>query len=160
MNRAILIGPVVFTLLGAAVGICLAMLYRQEPQERAHVYLDDSMPLVLLGAVAGALVGCGVSAACARWPGLVRIATVAFAALLGAAITAPLGWILGDMGAERLPREGMAAGAGIGGVMGLALGVAQMLLDRWRPSAAPGAAPDRGRTTAFQGPSSSSGPGR
>jgi hypothetical protein len=134
MNRAILIGPVVFTLAGAATGVCLAMLYRQDYQERATVHLDDSRPFVVLGAAAGALVGYGVSAACARWPKLVRITTVTSAALLGAAITAPLGWIVGDLRTERSAREGMAVGAAAGGVLGFALGLAQVLLDRWRPS--------------------------
>ena len=43
MNRALLIGPVLFTLIGGGAGICFAMMYRQEPLERAHVYLDDSL---------------------------------------------------------------------------------------------------------------------
>jgi hypothetical protein len=129
MNRAFLIGPVVFTLAGAATGVCLAMLFRQEPEERAHVYIDDSLPFVVSGATAGALAGYGVLAACARWPKLVQIATVASAALLGAVMTAPLGWIVGDLGAERLAREGMAVGAGAGGLLGFALGMIQMRQD-------------------------------
>ena len=114
MNRAILMGPVIFTLVGAGGGICLAMLYRQEPQERAHVHLDDSLPLVLLGAVTGSLAGSGVPAICARWPRFVQVAGVVSVTLLCTAITAPLGWIIGDMGKERLPHEGMTVGAVIG----------------------------------------------
>ena len=57
MSRASLIGPVAFTLIGGSAGICWAMLYCQEPQERAHVYLDDSMPALFGGLFAGCLVG-------------------------------------------------------------------------------------------------------
>ena len=53
MYRAIVMGPVAFTVIGGAMGICWAMLYRQEPQERAHVYLDDSFPCLFAGAAAG-----------------------------------------------------------------------------------------------------------
>jgi hypothetical protein len=67
MGRAFLIGPVLFTLIGGAVGICSAMLYRQERGERVHVYLDYSMPLLIGGAFAGCFAGGIVFAACHRW---------------------------------------------------------------------------------------------
>ena len=72
MNRAFLIGPVACKLIGGAAGICLGMLYRQEPGERAHVYLEDSLPLLAGGAVAGCLTGTCVFAACIHWPGRCR----------------------------------------------------------------------------------------
>ena len=93
---------------------------------------------MVTGAGIGALVGLGVSRACARWPRLIPPASLASALVLGAAITAPLGWIAGGIVAEEkrlaidrdqlqyLSRVGMALGAGTGG----ALGLAQMRLDR------------------------------
>src|SRR5205823_4646802 len=68
MYRALLIGPVACAVIGGAAGVCLAMLYRQEPNERAHVYLDDSLPLLAGGAVLGCLAGLCIFAACRRWP--------------------------------------------------------------------------------------------
>jgi hypothetical protein len=150
MHRAILIGPVAFTLIGGAIGICWAMLYRQEPQERAHVYLDDSFPCLCAGAAAGFLVGLIVFTACARWPALLSIATVVIATLLGAGIIAPIGWIAGDSGIDRQPRQGMMNGAVTGAAIGLILGVLQWRVDRWRRPAEPSAA-ERGRSTARGG---------
>src|SRR5437868_6786714 len=83
---------------GASAGICLAMLYRQEPMERAHVHLEDGLPLLEAGAAVGCLVGACVFAACARWPRPQAAATVLVAAALGAAIAAPLGWVIFDLG--------------------------------------------------------------
>jgi hypothetical protein len=131
MSRTTLIGPVVFTLIGAGTGVCLAMLFHQDPSERAHVYIGDSLPFAIGGIVLGTLVGCGVSAACTRWPRLLWPLGVVSVTLLGAAMTAPIGWILGDSGAERFPREGMTIGAAVGAALGLVLGAVQMLLD-WR----------------------------
>ncbi len=76
---------------------------------------------------------------------------LASVALLGVAIVAPLGWIVGTgVASDRLPRAdvkedvqhlpplGLTVGAGVGCIMGLVLGGVQMLLDRRKPSAAPG----------------------
>src|SRR5258708_6004102 len=107
MSHITRIGPLVFALVGAGVGICLAMLFRNAPDERSHVYIDDSMPFFIGGCIGGVLVGCVVSAACARWaalnPALGMVSTV----LLGAAMTAPLGWIVGDEATGRFPVTGM-----------------------------------------------------
>lgn len=130
INRPILIGPVAFTLVGAGVGVCLAMLYHQEPSERARVSIDDSMPLAVMGAAAGCLVGCFLGAVCTRWPKLVGAAGVVSATLVGAAFMAPIGWIAGDTGTDRLPREGMAGGAVIGAAAGFVVGLVQLFADR------------------------------
>jgi hypothetical protein len=125
-----MIGPVFCTLIGGAVGICLAMLYRQEPIERVHVYLDDSMPFLIGGAIIGCSVGVVVQSACQRWPRLLPTATLLAMTLLGAAISAMFGWIFGDRAFERAPREGMATGAIFGAAGGFVLGVIQLLRDR------------------------------
>jgi len=60
------------------------------------------------------------------------VATVLAAILLGAAITAPLGWIFGDTARSRHPVEGMAGGAIAGGMGGLILGILDWLAGRRR----------------------------
>jgi len=54
IRPAIMFGPVMFTLIGIGCGICLAMLFRHDPQGGAHVLLEDSMPFALAGAIGGA----------------------------------------------------------------------------------------------------------
>ena len=126
MPRAILIGPVVFTLVGTLGGVAVAMLRYQQPLERVHVYLDDSLPVAAGGAVLGGLAGVGVMAACERWPRLRRWATVGAASRLAAGIGAPLGWIVGDAAFDdRVPRTGMALGAALGVVVGGLIGLTQ-----------------------------------
>lgn len=144
MSRTVLFGPAILALVGAGFGICLGMLSGNVPPWTVH--LDVSVPLLLLGALVGALAGCAVSAACVRRPRHIRNAGLALTALLGASVTAPLGWIAGSIvAAERLPRVdvkedvwhlppvGMAGGAIVGCGLGLAIGVAQTRLDRRRP---------------------------
>jgi hypothetical protein len=152
MIRAVRLGAIVFLLIGAGVGLCVGMLTHNEPPYRVH--LEESMPLVFLGGVLGAFVGCGVTEACIRRPRLIRAAGLISFAMLGTALAAPLGWIAGTVVAsERLPRAdvkedvqhlpplGMAVGAWVGCVAGLGLGRVQVLLDRRRPNQ--GAACDR-----------------
>jgi hypothetical protein len=154
MGHATQLAPIIFLLVGAGVGLSVGMLTHNESPFQVH--LEDSMPLVFLGAFVGAFVGCGVAATCIRRPRLVRPAGLASITLLGAAVAAPLGWIAGTVVAsERLPRAdvkedvqhlpplGMAVGSGVGCVVGLALGGVQLLLDHRRPSAEAAAAADR-----------------
>jgi drug/metabolite transporter (DMT)-like permease len=134
VSRVEVIGPIAFTLIGASAGICLAMLFRQEPSERAHVHLDDSFPFFLAGCGVGLVCGCAVAGVCTWRPRLVPLVSIASTTLLGAAIAAPIGWIVGDEGDDRLPRKGMAVGALVGASIGSALGIAQWRLDRRRYS--------------------------
>ena len=130
MHRATLIGPLACSLIGGGAGVCLAMLYRQEPLERAHVYLDDSLPFFLGGVLGGLLVGVWIHAICLQWPSAMPWLSVPVMTLLGAAILAPVGWIAGDTAVERASREGMLWGALMGAAGGLAAGVVQFLTDR------------------------------
>jgi hypothetical protein len=131
--RVVRFAPIVFGLVGAGSGVSLAMLYRQEPMERAHVYIDDSLPFFLAGAMVGCLFGGLVLAICTCCPRLVRGAGMSSIILLGAAFTAPLGWIVGDSAAERVPQDGMIGGAVVGAVLGCVVGVIQLALDRLHP---------------------------
>jgi hypothetical protein len=134
LTRAQLIGPVGCTLIGAAAGVCWAMLYRESEGEHGRVHLDDSVPAVFLGAVAGIFVGRLVSAFCRRRPRAIPAVTLLVTTLLGAAIAAPAGWIAGDQwkGMDRDPPRGMALGASLGASGGLVVGVVQLLSDRKR----------------------------
>lgn len=53
--------------------------------------------------------------------------------LLGCAVGAPLGWIIGDMGVPREPRAGMAYHAVAGATLGLLMGIVQWFKDRRGP---------------------------
>jgi len=132
MKRLLLIGPVSCTLIGAASGVCWAMLYRQDEGQRARVHLDDSLPALFLGSLVGVFVGQIVLGACRRRPRVITAATLLITTLLGAAIVAPAGWIAAEGWVERQPRAGMALGASLGAVGGLVLGVAQLVGDQRR----------------------------
>ena len=143
MRRTVKLAPLSLGLAGAGVGICMGMLFRNQPGDN-RVLLEDSVPLVLLGTFAGIWVGYGVSAAGARWQRFVCDACIAPTVLLGAAIMAPLGWIAADvvksdrvaieLGRFRplLPILGMEIGAAVGAAAGFALGLAQFLIDQQR----------------------------
>jgi hypothetical protein len=146
MNRAIRLAPLVGGLTGAGFGICLGMWFCDKPPYR--VPLGQGMAAVWFGGVAGAMVGCAITATCARRPQLVRPLGLASVALLGAAAAAPLGWLAGTIEAnqrltsvdgtewlQQLPRLWMLLGAGAGCVLGLSLGGVQLFLDRRRPTA-------------------------
>jgi hypothetical protein len=146
MKRAMQLAPIVFALAGAGFGLCVRMLAHNDASYQIH--LEESVPLVFGSGFVGALIGCGIKGACNHRPNLVRRAGLASVALLGAALMAPLGWIAGTMVAtERLPHAhekedvqhlpplGMAVGAGVGCVLGLAVGGIQVLLDRGKRSA-------------------------
>jgi hypothetical protein len=142
-----LIGPVGCTLIGAAGGVCWAMLYREYEGTRGRVLLEDSVPALFLGALTGVFVGLLVSAICRRWPRVVPGVTLVVTTLLGAAVVAPAGWIAGDLrvGIERDAPEGMARGALLGATGGLVLGIAQLFSDRRTRRAERDAALNRGR---------------
>src|SRR5262249_11960124 len=121
MKRVQLIGPVSCPLIGAAGGVCWAMLYRQDEGQRARVHLEDSLPALFLGSLFGMFVGQIVLTVCRRWPRMIPAATLLVTTLLGAAIVAPAGWIGAEGWVERQPRAGMALGASLGAVGGLVL---------------------------------------
>lgn len=146
MNRVVQLGPVVFALIGAGAGICAGMLLHTEPPFRVH--FEESVPFALLGVAVGVVVGSVVSAKYAHSLRLARRAGLLSFALLGATMTAPLGWIAGTiMANERLPQvdveeqvqhlppAGLALGAAAGGLLGLALGAVQLRWDRRRAAA-------------------------
>jgi hypothetical protein len=123
MPREFLFGPLIFTLSGALIGISTAMLYRQEPQERAHVYLEDSLPLCIQGTLAGCVVGLAVMGTY-KWINYVRpMIEIVATAVLCASICAPFGWIIGDRQTERVPHDGMVIAASCGFFFGLLVGV-------------------------------------
>lgn len=156
MKRAVLVGPVAFTLIGGAAGICWAMLYRQEPEERAHVYLNDSSPCLLAGAAAGSLVGLLVLQACTRWSRLLPVITVVASVLMGVGIMAPIGWIAGDSRLKREPQAGMIIGAMIGAAVGLVVGSLQAFADHRGRRAEPFSRPTDSIVNAAPGADTSS----
>jgi hypothetical protein len=144
MTRPLLFGPVAFTLIGSSLGICWAMLYRQSPQERAQVFLEDSITPFLGGAFLGLLFGTIVLIPCIVLPGIQPFVRLMVAGLLGLAIAAPFGWIIGDNGVTRRPQRGMIVGALLGATFGVCTGTLQSRRDRRSSRAEQDAAADRG----------------
>lgn len=139
MARADLIGPVVFLLVGAGAGVCLAMLLTGQGQ----VHLGDSTPIAFGGAIVGCFVGSMLRSHLSRNPRLEPLATLLALALLGATVMGPMGWIAGDMGwlggergTDRIPRQGMIGGMLVGIAGGIAAGVIQLRSDRRRQKTA------------------------
>jgi hypothetical protein len=140
MARPLLFGPVAFTLIGGSFGICWAMLYRQSPHERAQVFLEDSFQPFFGGALLGLVVGMIVLTTCISFPGTTPFVRLLVTSLLGLAIAAPLGWIIGDYGASRRPQRGMIVGGVLGAAFGLCAGTLQRRWDKGSDRAKPGAA--------------------
>jgi hypothetical protein len=126
MDRSRPLLPVMFLLIGASAGICWAMLYRHGEAERSEVKLGASLPPCLIGAIAGGIVGQLLLEASKKRPRIAPAIVITSAGLLGAALAAPLGWIVGDEQTVRAGEAGMMIGALMGAASGLALGVAQV----------------------------------
>jgi hypothetical protein len=134
MSSRLLIA-VAFTLVGTAVGICWAMLYRVSGI--MHVHLEDSLPPALAGAYVGLMVGWAVAETCRKWSWLRPVVEVLTATLLCGSMAAPLGWMAGDNPHQRDPRGGMFWGAVCGAVVGLGAGLVQLVVGRLRPARTP-----------------------
>ncbi len=128
MSEAARLLPLIIALIGGGTGVCFGMLFRHDPGEPARVTLDNSGPLAIGGGTVGALVGWFARRTCARRPELAAPVTLAAATCLGAAVAAPIGWIVGD--AARSGSPSMAIGAGLGGMVGLMFGAGQVAQDR------------------------------
>jgi NhaP-type Na+/H+ or K+/H+ antiporter len=123
----------VFAVAGAGVGLCLAMMFRQDPDVIPHVNLDDSLPFVVSGLLVGCLFGLVVSLICRMYPRLVPAAGMLAVMSLGAAFTAPWGWLCGYTGIHRfepVPQRGMVTGAIVGAFLGCLVGVGQWIAER------------------------------
>jgi hypothetical protein len=134
MPNAVLLGPVIFGLTGALVGVSTGMLFFQDPEVRAQVYIVDSLPLACGGAFLGGLVGCGVKWAYETRPRVRAAIDVAAVTLLCGSIAAPAGWIVGESLADRIPRAGMGWGALFGVAAGLLLGTSRAARSQGNPS--------------------------
>src|SRR5262249_26819527 len=134
MKRTVRLGPLVFALIGAASGISVGMLFFHVPGED-RVYIEVGLSAMLAGACIGVAIGQAVSQVCSRKPKLVPFAGSTSFVLLCAALAAPLGWIAGGIVSHtrvwftemegRFPEPqvlGMAAGAALGGFVGITLG--------------------------------------
>jgi hypothetical protein len=132
LRRAALVGPVAFTLIGGAAGICWAMLYRPDLNAWATVRFDESVPALFIGSLVGLFVGAIVFVSCTLWPKLLSFATLIATVLLGMGITAPIGWFAEDNNIRRMGTNGMQHGAIIGAVGGLMVGTLQCYLDNRR----------------------------
>jgi drug/metabolite transporter (DMT)-like permease len=134
MPKAVLLGPVIFGLTGALVGVSAGMLFFPDPEERAHVPIDDSLPLAGGGAFLGGLVGWGVKWAYETRPRVRAAIEVTAVTVLCGSIAAPAGWIVGESLADRIPGAGMGWGALFGLAAGLLLGTSRAARSPGNPS--------------------------
>jgi hypothetical protein len=81
---------------------------------------------------------------CSSLPGIMPFVRLIVSGLLGLAIAAPFGWIVGDNGASRRPQRGMVVGAVLGATFGLCTGTLQSRRDKRSNRAEQDAAADRG----------------
>jgi hypothetical protein len=122
MPRATIYGPVVFSLIGGLGGISVAMLFLSDPEGRAHVYLDNSLPPFFCGLIVGCMIGVMMMKAYEVRPRIRRTIEVAVFAMLSAAVAAPFGWIAGELQFPRSSEKGMAVAAAGGFAFGLIIG--------------------------------------
>jgi hypothetical protein len=127
MTEATRLLPLIIALIGGGTGVCFGMLFRHDPNEPARVTLDNSGPLAIGGGAMGAMVGWFFARTCRRQPELATPVTLGAATCLGAAVAAPIGWIVGDP--DRSGSLSMAIGAGLGGMVGLIFGAGQVFQD-------------------------------
>ncbi len=126
MPHFILVHPGMWGLAGLLVGTWWT---QHQPGRPANPFEDA----VLIGPVAGGLVGVVATAACKRWRGVVPAANLIAPVVLLATLAAPVGWLLGDGLTVRSPRAGLAGGVVVGGAAGFILGAALLLRDRPLP---------------------------
>src|SRR5262249_51605379 len=113
MDRSVIAGPLGWSLAGGSAGVCAAMLYHADDSGR--VMLEHSIPLAVVGAVGGALVGCLVAVLCYIAPRIRSTAIAISASAISAGMGGMAGWIVGDglrsqMPWTRLYGECMAVG--------------------------------------------------
>jgi peptidoglycan/LPS O-acetylase OafA/YrhL len=113
---------VAFGLIGGLVGISVAMLFLNDPEERVHVYLDNSLPLFFCGLIVGCMIGVLMMTGYEDRPRARRTIEVAAFALLCAAVAAPSGWIVGELRFPRMSEKGMGVAAAGGFAFGLLIG--------------------------------------
>jgi hypothetical protein len=129
-------GPVDWGLTGACVGICTGMLYYHGGSRFDRVPLDDSLPLLVVGCVAGTVIGSLVSVLYRKVQRLRTLIAMISAGALAGGIGGILGWIVGDSRARnyhehlQLAHPGMALGAIGGCVIGMLLGAYRHRLNR------------------------------
>jgi predicted membrane-bound spermidine synthase len=123
-------GPVVFGVIGCASGVAAAMLFRYDAQfDRVHI--GDSVPLAVVGIIAGVLVGRIFKLLHQRYQRLRGCIEVLATSLLLASVGTVLGWLCGDKREGNPPVEmiwGLFGGMGVGA----GFGVLSLIRDRMR----------------------------
>ena len=131
------------TLVGGLWAICFAMIFLQSESDHTRVHLDKSVPVLILGLLAGYAVGWGLDRLCSRWARLPQFVAPILVAVLVGSIAGPLAWIARDdridvSGADTLTRAAAwsaCAGLGLFAVWRLALAMREAGTDvqRRRP---------------------------
>jgi membrane associated rhomboid family serine protease len=123
MSRVIVLSPIIYSIIGAAVGESLAMLFLKDTKtpEWGQVPLKFSLPLAAVGAIFGWLVGFILRELYRKHPPAGDWPSVLIVTLLVGSMGAPLGWLVGDTMSRRLSEHGRLTHAGM--AWGIAIGV-------------------------------------
>jgi hypothetical protein len=130
--RTAVVGPPVFAVIGALLGISMGMMWLwgdAATSWQGRISIGQGVAHALAGAAIGGVVGIGAKAIFARFSRTRVIGVVLTLMLLAASIGAPAGWLYGDVSvrnageAEQLTRSGMMWGSGIGCFVGFAIGL-------------------------------------
>jgi hypothetical protein len=135
--RGAVVGPSVFAVIGALIGISVGMMWLWVETEKAwegRIYIDRGVLNAFVGGAVGAIVGTGAKVIFDRFPRTRAVGVVFTLMLLAASIGAPTGWLYGEVfrhrkadgavvEAVRSTQSGMMWGSAFGCAVGFALGL-------------------------------------
>src|SRR5262245_66546666 len=78
-------------LIGVLLAICWAMIHRQCNSDRTRVYIEESLPLAVIGLVCGAWVGWVLQLAVTSWQGVAPMLELLLVTSLAARFARQLG---------------------------------------------------------------------
>ncbi len=123
MKQRKLLMPVSCGAIGVLWTICWGMTHRPPGTDPDRVYLDESIPLAMLGTLGGVLAGAALYQITRHSLQLIWLFEIALCAVLAGSIAAPFGWLGRDVGADRTGTEAILRTGLIGAIVGLVLAV-------------------------------------
>ncbi len=147
--RSALIGPPVFAVIGALIGISAGMMWLWVGAEggggwEGRIHLEQGVANVVVGTAVGGVMGIGALAIGTRYPRTRVVVVVLTLMLLTTSMGAPIGWLYGDLRRHRMAddpateavrstQNGMMWGSAIGCAVGLSIGLLEAVFGKQRP---------------------------
>ena len=129
--RAAMFSPAVFAICGALIGISIGMIWLSDREGRVEIGYGFLM--VFCGASLGFMLGAVAKNVYSKLNRGKATAFVLVTMLLGGSIGAPIGWLVGEIKDgpfEEFRTSGMVRGTTIGSLVGLLLGLSEVLFRR------------------------------